>query len=234
MEFNRRFVIGDIHGAMRAFRQCIEKGNFDFDRDLLICLGDVCDGWPDVAAVFNYFKEFKNLIYILGNHDYWALEWMETGYSNEMWLKQGGWATINSYKEKVPEAHIKLLSSASFYLELEDKLFIHGGFNPEMAIMNQDRMDFLWDRTLVARAHKVHKEGDNRQLSDYSEIYVGHTPTITYGTSKPIKVCEVYMLDTGAGWPGGRLTLMDIESKEIFQSDKVNELYPEYPGRMRK
>jgi hypothetical protein len=60
---------------------------------------------------------------------------------------------------------------------------------------------------------------------------VGHTPTINFGTLKPIRACEVIIMDTGAGWPGGVLTMMDIDSKEIFQSSQVDSLYPDYSGR---
>ncbi len=49
----RRFVIGDIHGAHRALLQCFERSGFDRQNDLLICLGDLCDGWPDVDKVFD-------------------------------------------------------------------------------------------------------------------------------------------------------------------------------------
>ena len=33
------------------------------------------------------------------------------------------------------------------------------------------------------------------------------------------------MIDTGAGWEG-RLTIMDIETKQFWQSDLVTDLYP--------
>ena len=46
-----------------------------------------------------------------------------------------------------------------------------------------------------------------------------------------IKACEVWMMDTGAGWSGGVLTMMNIDTKEIFQSDRVDKLYYEYQGR---
>ena len=39
------------------------------------------------------------------------------------------------------------------------------------------------------------------------------------------------MLDTGAGWAGGYLTLMDLNSGEYWQSSRVDLLYPEFRGR---
>jgi len=34
------------------------------------------------------------------------------------------------------------------------------------------------------------------------------------------------MMDTGAGW-SGKLTIMDIDTNEFWQSDVVKDLYPE-------
>ena len=65
----RSFVIGDIHGAYPALRQCLELCKFDYNSDLLICLGDVCDGWPQVKESVEELLKIRNLIYIMGNHD---------------------------------------------------------------------------------------------------------------------------------------------------------------------
>jgi serine/threonine protein phosphatase 1 len=39
-------------------------------------------------------------------------------------------------------------------------------------------------------------------------------------------------MDTGAGWQG-KLSMMNIDTKEIFQSDPVPDLYPKYRGRAK-
>ena len=48
--------MGDIHGAYRALRQCLQRAQFDDENDHLICLGDVCDGWPETKAVIEFEK----------------------------------------------------------------------------------------------------------------------------------------------------------------------------------
>ena len=40
-------------------------------------------------------------------------------------------------------------------------------------------------------------------------------------------------MDTAAGWTGV-LSMMDIETKEVFISDPVPELYPGVEGRKKK
>ena len=42
----KTFVMGDSHGAYKAFLQVMERSGFDYENDRLICLGDVSDGWP--------------------------------------------------------------------------------------------------------------------------------------------------------------------------------------------
>jgi len=48
----------------------------------------------------------------------------------------------------------------------------------------------------------------------------------------PVHSCEVWLMDTGAGWYG-KLSMMNIDTKKIFQSDPVPDLYPKYTGRSR-
>jgi len=38
-------------------------------------------------------------------------------------------------------------------------------------------------------------------------------------------------MDTGAGWPGGVLTIMNIDTMDYFSSSPVEALYREYKGR---
>src|SRR5690606_39704632 len=100
MVMGRTFVIGDIHGAHRALVQCLQRAGFDYNRDHLISLGDVCDGWPDTFECIEELMKIERLTYVLGNHDVWTLEWMQTRETDEVWLDQGGEAT------KIGRAHV--------------------------------------------------------------------------------------------------------------------------------
>ncbi|HJZ41570.1 MAG TPA: metallophosphoesterase [Bacteroidales bacterium] len=227
----RRFVIGDIHGAHRAMVQCFERSGFDRENDLLICLGDLCDSWPDVDKVFEELLRIRNLTLLLGNHDQWLLDWFLTGESPDIWLMQGGDITVTAFKGGVPSRYVELLKSAGLYHILGNNLFVHGGFLPDRPIEQQDKEIFLWDRSLVKTALLHKHRGEDVKITRYNKVYVGHTPTINYSESKPIIACGVCMLDTGAGWPGGVLTIMDIDTGEYCSSDVVNDLYNEFKGR---
>ncbi|QOI96918.1 MAG: metallophosphoesterase [Flammeovirgaceae bacterium] len=225
----KRFVIGDIHGARKALLQCFEQSGFDYETDLLICLGDVCDGWPETKAAVDELLKVKNLHYILGNHDYLALKWMQYGIREDVWLEQGGLATLQSYREKVNTHHKDFFERALPYFILENKLFVHAGFNPLRPIEEQTLNDFLWDRNLARIAIDFYNKEIDAPLTVYDEVYLGHTP-ITSG--KPLHSCGIWLMDTGAGW-SGVLSMMDIDTKEFFTSDPVPSLYPGIEGRKR-
>jgi serine/threonine protein phosphatase 1 len=228
----RRFVVGDIHGAHRALLQCFGRSGFNRQADLLISLGDLCDGWPEVDKVFDELLAIDNLILLLGNHDQWLLNYFLYNDAPEIWLLQGGDKTLLSFQDGVETAHVELLKQAGLYRVIDRYLFVHGGILPDIPLEDQDEEIFLWDRSLVRNALFHRRSGRNIKLTPYDKVFVGHTPTINFNEMKPIQACEICLMDTGAGWPGGLLTMMDIDSGEIFRSDVVSELYSDAGGRV--
>ena len=229
----KRFVVGDIHGAHKALSQCFKRSKFDPAEDLLISLGDICDGWPEVHKVIEELLKIKNLKVVLGNHDAWALRWMKDGWKGHEWITQGGSGTLESYQYKrdhVPPSHFHLLGDAPPYIELGEKLFVHGGLDPDVDIEEQDPELLMWDRNLLHDAVRISKKSPEYRYGKWEDIFIGHTPTHFYKTPVPIHACNVWSLDTGAGW-SGKLTIMDIDSHEYWQSDPVPDLYPHILGR---
>jgi serine/threonine protein phosphatase 1 len=226
----KTFVLGDIHGAHKALVQCLERAHFNYDEDHMIALGDVADGWPETKQCIDELLKIKNLTYILGNHDFWTLEWMENGTIDEVWYSQGGKATIDSYTENVPAEHISFLKRALMYFKLDEKLFVHAGLIRGIPLEHHTLQTLLWDRSLARIAVELHQLGRNEKLTDFDSVYIGHTP-ISGG--KPLKACDVWLMDTGAGW-SGVLSLMNLDTEEYFTSDPVPDLYPGIEGRKKK
>lgn len=222
--------MGDIHGAYRALKQCLERSGFDYTNDHLVSLGDVCDGWPETRQAIDELLKIKNLTYILGNHDFWTLEWMKYGHADTVWLKQGGLATVNSFSGIDYTNHQAFLDRALPYFLADNRLFVHAGVDPLRPLHQQALNIFLWDRNLSRIALDFYFKGIQSKHTHYAEIYIGHTPT---PFAKPIQSGDVWLMDTGAGW-SGVLTMMNIHTKEIFQSDPVPSLYPGVEGRKKK
>lgn len=226
----RTLAVGDIHGGFKALVQALERASFDPHNDRLISLGDVCDGWSQTRETIEYFRTLPNLIFIRGNHDLWTQEWMETGVAHTEHLRQGGQATLDSYREGVPESHRRVFQSARpFYLDGNHQLFIHAGFEPDVPLEEQDEDRFYWDRSLyMAAAHCK----DAFYIPEFTRVFIGHTPTLKVRRdATPIIWGNLINLDQGAGWEG-RLTVMDVNSLDYWQSDRVMDLYPGESGRL--
>ncbi len=227
----RTFVISDIHGAFKALKQVFEQAKIDYNNDRIICLGDVCDRLPEIRECFDELLKVKNLIYVRGNHDQWAIDYLikNIGGSTEHWLTQGGNATQKSYKDGIPKEHYTLLmNSLPYYKDEKNRIFVHGGFNHKECIEDQDIDDLMWNRNMINIARMCEKDPTykKQKLSIYEKVYIGHTPTINYKSEKPITYLEVTNIDTGAAY-GYKLSMLNIESDELFQSDFIKELYPE-------
>jgi serine/threonine protein phosphatase 1 len=235
----RTLVIGDIHGGYKAMMQVLERANFNLQEDTLIGLGDYADGWPEVFETIEYLRNLPNFISVLGNHDDWLLDYLTAGNTPFIWTSQGGTVSIKSYagvSQELKEAHREFLQSFPYYYITNDKLFIHGGPTPVENGVRIDLIsgyDMMWSRELFKDvAYSVFYNKDIGIKTDpFKEIYIGHTTTqMVQPDFTPVSKYGIYMLDQGAGW-NGKLTVMDIDTKEYWQSDLVPTLYPEIKGR---
>lgn len=239
----RTFVIGDIHGGLRALTQVLDKAGISTE-DTLIFLGDYVDGWSESAQVIKYLINLsakQHCIFIKGNHDVWCEDWLRTGIADKTWLFHGGRATIDSYTlvdDNTKQAHLNFFEKMPFYsIDEHNRLFIHAGFTSMHGPQQEfHSCNFSWDRTLWEMAITMDKriKEDSllfpKRLKLFSEIYIGHTPTLYYNVTVPMQGCNVWNIDTGAAFTG-RLSIINIDTKEFVQSDIVQNLYPGETGR---
>ena len=224
----KEFVIGDIHGSHLALTQVLARSNFNYSEDKLICLGDVADGWTETSECFEELFKIDNLVYVRGNHDQWLKDWLKSGKKPDVWTMQGGQNTIKSYLRSphLRKPHLEFLKKTPFYhIDEKNRVFVHGGISQDGIPVEETDKHFLsWDRGLWDNRHNIKKE-DNI----YNEVYVGHT-SIWNLSKVPANYGNVWFMDTGGGWEG-RLSIMDINTKEVFQSERVADLYPSDSGR---
>lgn len=244
---SRTLVMGDVHGGARALDQVLERSEFSSD-DRLIFLGDVADGWPETRRCVDILLGIPNCISLIGNHDVWFRNWLAGTFDifdRQLWLGQGGYSTLRSYgvvfespPEEVPDAHREFfVDTLQLYHEEDGRLFVHAGFIPSYPIEEQDEFVLTWDRDLWRNARNWELRAKARGQEDiepyveaYDEVFVGHTTVTPYGKDEPTRYSNVWNMDTGAGWEG-RLSVMDIDTNEVWQSDPVCVLYPESAGR---
>ncbi|HEY1039115.1 MAG TPA: metallophosphoesterase family protein [Bacteroidia bacterium] len=239
----RVLIIGDIHGAFRALKEVLGIAKVS-TQDQLIFLGDYVDGWSESFEVVDFLIDLKQshqCIFIKGNHDTWCEQWLLNGIIKERWFKSGGEACIKSYEDLTPgkkTAHLAFFSELqNYHIDDKNRLFIHAGFahtkGPHLDFFGPD---FNWDKTLFETAISMDKtlEPDSvfypKRLKLFSEIFIGHTITTDYGFETPMHAVNLWNIDTGAGF-NGKLTILDADTKEFWQSTKVQDLYPGEKGR---
>lgn len=239
----RTLVFGDIHGGLKALIQLLERIDYS-ENDRFVFLGDYVDGWSDSAQVIDFLIELsqkQECIFIRGNHDVWCHDWLMNDVINDIWFLHGGKSTIESYQNVdllTKKKHLDFFTNMKDYLVDEhNNLFIHAGFS---SMHGPDKehytSNYSWDRTLWEMALTMDKRIPKDSLSYpkrlllFNEIYIGHTPTLHYNIEIPMQGCNVWNIDTGAGFYG-KLTCIDVETKAFWQSDAVQVFYPNEKGR---
>jgi len=240
---SRNLVIGDIHGGLKALKQVLDRAEVT-PSDTLIFLGDYVDGWSESPQVIDFLIELKSrheCVFIRGNHDDLCYQWLNGGPENDMWLIHGGQATVKAYAE-LSEAHKELHKAfiadlQDYYLDAQNRLFVHAGFTNLHGVEKEYFTElFYWDRSLWEMALALNPQLDKTsnlyppRLQVYHEIFIGHTPTTRIGKTVPVNAANIWNLDTGAAYKSP-LTIMDVDTKQFWQSDNVNELYPDERGR---
>ncbi|WP_400076505.1 metallophosphoesterase family protein [Winogradskyella sp. R77965] len=239
----RTLAIGDIHGGLKGLIQLLKRANVTAD-DTLIFVGDYVDGWSESAQVIEYLIELSKVnecIFIKGNHDIWCEQWLAEGLENDVWYLHGGKETIESYEDFTNEqkrVHLDFFEAMPLYhIDDNKRLFVHAGFTSMHGVEREfDIRGFYFDRTLWEMALTMDKRIEKNsklypnRLKHYDEIYIGHTPTINFGRVEPMNAINVWNIDTGAAFTG-KLSAIDIETKEVFQSDILKDLYPNEKGR---
>lgn len=247
----RTFAIGDIHGGYLALKQLLERINYDPTEDKLIFLGDYVDGWSETKQLIEYLdklhEENPSIIFLRGNHDQWMIDFINEGeyVAAEHWVKQGGMATLKSYgahvipqmfdflvQVEIPDNHKDFLQATElFHIDEQNRGFVHAGYESFKGLGHDEDFVYMWDRDIAYMLPMRASDPTPRVLRPHKELYIGHTTTLKWRKIEPICLHGKYFnIDTGGGW-GGKLTAINIDTKEVYQSDFVKELYPNEKGR---
>lgn len=238
---------GDICDGWEYVYECVEIlltinnridliGNHDEWFRVWLQTGVHRDGWCQggYGTAVSYLRQ-------LGKEDMITKRFGERSYETSL------------YPDDVPPAHQSFFRKQHLYYKDEkDRLFVHAGFNRDYTLKQQQHnaaSDFYWDRDLWTAALSVQpaKSAKLKFKDKFSEIFIGHTATTAW-TSKefkshtgiiiprgepitaPMKADIIWNCDTGAGW-SGKLTIMDVDTHEYWQSDLVTDIYGERSAR---
>ena len=230
-DYNRIFVISDIHGQYDSFLKMIKKIGLKRE-DLMIIAGDICDrGEKSYEIYMKCMKMIKlgyNLKFILGNHEDMLLEDLENDYPlryetefsiyrnskyfNKKSMKE--WYEENFFKEI--KWLVKWLKNCPLIISGNENIFVHAGLDLQTDVEKQERETVLWTR----EEFWLNKESI---LEEYrsKNIYFGHTPNINGRISE--KTDKIWDIDCGAFFTHF-LGCVEVKSKEkiyVFENEFI-------------
>jgi serine/threonine protein phosphatase 1 len=179
-------------------------------------LGDLIDRGPKSADVVDFVYRNKYRC-ILGNHELMLLDVLGnrhiSGDMFQAWLYGGGYQTLISYNNKIPQEHIDWFRKLPKYLDLGDIWLVHAGVNPQLPLEAQSEEDLCWIR------ENFHTS--DRPYFENKLIIAGHTITFTFPEVTPGHLVSGpgwLNIDTGAYHPrSGWLTGLDITNELVYQ-----------------
>ncbi len=244
----RTLIIGDIHGNFDSLKEVLDLANFKIEEDRLIFLGDYIDGYNQPVEVVNFLidineKSAFDNIFLMGNHDSWMVNVLNEDLphfrdqvyiesKHYSWIRQGGKETHEAYLQltdkQILEHKTKFYDLLKYYHVEDNNLYVHAGYDPDVGFetsKNTNEEVFLWNRSLFERAYTewnlkrkgLEVDGDSK-IDHFETIYIGHTPTVNFGLTEPVKMGNVLNLDQGCKIDG-RLTAWVQEDDSFFQTN---------------
>lgn len=123
------YVTSDIHGCYNQYLRLIERLNLKED-DRLYILGDIVDRGDGGIEIIKDVMKRKNVVYLRGNHDYYALIFLQRFALQDpgaddrlkegfrLWLEDGGAQTFYAFSkldDNEKRSVLSFLDSLPFY-----------------------------------------------------------------------------------------------------------------------
>jgi serine/threonine protein phosphatase 1 len=227
-EGTRIYAVGDIHGRGDLLNAVLQRIDADqathpCDRAIHVFLGDYLDRGPASRDVINRLIERSQnheTICLKGNHETFALAFLEDPATFDDWRRWGGLETLISYglvpggimgaekreelaaalRQAMPPEHKSFLSNLLLSYACGDFFFVHAGVRPRVKLASQEEYDLIWIRDEFLSSE-----------ADFGKIVVhGHTPV-----REPDVRANRINIDTGA-YVTGRLTCLVIDGEDLF------------------
>ncbi|RII28297.1 MAG: serine/threonine protein phosphatase [Geobacter sp.] len=219
----RRFVVGDIHGCARTFRRLVTEVIRLRPGDELYLLGDLLDRGPDSKGVLDFIFELRAQGYFVmsvrGNHEEMCLQAGNDLSYLELWLANGGLATLNSFAAEapgeIPHKYRFFLSCLPYYLLLDDFVIVHAALNFDRADPFEDQETMIWQRECSVDCSRI---GGRRIIN-------GHT-AISRSRLEASLGSDRIMLDNGCVFVGraglGSLAALELNTMTISYQANID------------
>jgi|GEM_PF-945426 len=254
----RVFAVGDIHGERDIITKALHALNFDFDRDRLLCLGDIFDRGKNPEECLDLLSK-PWIDSALGNHEFMFLNTVAPDGSLvvdgnplfDTWMSSGGDWALKAQKIKLAQWRALLLEKVAINWLVERKdghraLICHAEPDSKelddiFALKNRPiqpqsllNSPALWGCSIIPTIHDKSTSSLQKQKLPWIEGVLfsvhGHTQVKTAGW-----VNNLLFADTGAVF-GNKLTLIDLDlvipgrSNGIYSMDMATKRLVSYAG----
>ena len=229
----RDFVIGDLHGEIGQLSRELQRVDFDERKDRLFSVGDLIDRGEDSLGAFRLLKE-PWFHAVQGNHERMMCEYLFGGTNDFGWaLEEGLWyQSVEDTNEALALARIA--QSLPFLIVVGECVnrfqVVHAEMpNMDCPISNQLDSDAIEHMTWSPQLHRSVNAfqacnalmeplgspvaiAELEGLANYQPVDTNHVLTFCGHSMlcRPMLWHSHYFVDTGAGWPGGKLSLINV------------------------
>lgn len=206
-EYQKIFVVGDLHGCYDLLMNKLNEVDFDFKKDLLVAVGDLVDRGTQNLECLRLINEtwFKT---VRGNHEQMAINGINGNQQSlYAWMYNGGgwYFKLNDSDKKEAEALINKCNELPLIIELSinNKLIVvaHADYpyNEYKFGKEISNKQVIWSRERL-------EKNDNSEIKGVEFFIFGHTPL-----REVTQIANRVYIDTGAVFSGD-LTLTRIDN----------------------
>lgn len=237
MQYRRILAVGDIHGMYKKLIALMDMVRFNPAEDLLVFLGDYIDRGPQSLGCLDYVMDLQQryperVVCLKGNHEsmcsnYYCFDGLKCINPDEvtdmqagfLWERKsnGGKDTMRQFAKLTDDElqkRLRWMRKLPASYRIGNFFFCHAGVYPHYSIIDtQSEKELLWIRDEFFCWYRGEET-----------VVVGHTPVQMvpfppFGSSEP-KFLEnhIIMCDTGACLDGGRLSCVDVLSRNYWQT----------------
>ena len=226
-------IHGCLNELTLLHKKILTHDKFNAKEDLLVYLGDYIDRGLNSKHVIDQIIKIKNTqiktVMLMGNHEEMMIDFLFNKNNNiKNWLNFGADQTFRSYDieivefikdgfednviqklrasllDKMDNSHINFFNNLELTFSIQKYLFVHAGIDPKKKLIDQNKKDYLWSRSI---------DFFNKDFKSEKIIVHGHTPEENI-VNDPYRI----NVDSGCYFSGklSSVCLSDEDDSRIF------------------
>lgn len=175
-------------------------------------------------------------------------------YEKALYSDKAQWITSLQPEHVDIGHHLFFRNQQLYFIDDQNRMYCHAGFDRTQYVdylAVAAPTEFYWDRKMWNEAMSCTGDQRLKTANEFTHIFIGHTATTNWSSrggeldskreggqwkmSKtpitfPMTRGCVTNMDTGGGF-NGKVSIMDVDTREVWQSDLVQDIYNNEVGR---